>query len=307
MAEFDWNDLRAFLAVVRTGRLVAAAHQLGIDHSTLSRRIGGLEKALQTRLFDRKPTGYTLTATGENLVRQAEAIESLTIEISSQLAPSALALAGSVRIATPEGFGTYFLAAHLRALVQAYPEMEIELVAVPGAVSFSKREADLAVTISPPEKGRLRTRRLVDYELGLYAARAYVADRAPIRTKADCRAHALIGYVDDLMPTALHDYLNEALPEPRTHIRISNIITQLAATRSGAGICILPCYIAHAHPDLVRLLPREVRIFRSYWLVVHAETRAPARCRALTDFLCRLSKQNRRLFLPDEPDAGLSD
>jgi hypothetical protein len=108
------------------------------------------KKALQARLFDRKPTGYTLTATGENLVRQAEAIESLTIEISSQLAPSALALAGSVRIATPEGFGTYFLAAHLRALVQAYPEMEIELVAVEAVMNPDHVGSAIAYMASLP-------------------------------------------------------------------------------------------------------------------------------------------------------------
>jgi DNA-binding transcriptional LysR family regulator len=187
MPEFDWNDLRAFLAVVRTGRLVTAAHQLGMDQSTLSRRISGLEKALQTRLFDRTPTGYALTISGETLVSQAEEIERLTIDIGSRLANAHSALAGPIRIATPEGFGTYFLPPLLNKLTQAHPELEIELVAVPGAVSLFKREADLAVMISPPEKGRFKTRRLLDYELGLYASRSYLI---PTRTEGHALAQS---------------------------------------------------------------------------------------------------------------------
>src|SRR4051812_10768539 len=141
---------------MRTGRLVTAAHQLRMDQSTLSRRIFGLEKALQTRLFDRMPTSYALTISGETLVSQAEEIERLTIDIGSRLANAHSALAGPIRIATPEGFGTYFLPPLLNKLTQAHPELEIELVAAPGAVSLFKREADLAVTISPPRRDASR-------------------------------------------------------------------------------------------------------------------------------------------------------
>jgi DNA-binding transcriptional LysR family regulator len=300
MPEFDWNDLRAFLAVVRTGRLVTAAHQLGMDQSTLSRRISGLEKALQTRLFDRTPTGYALTTSGETLVSQAEEIERLTIDIGSRLANADSALAGPIRIGTPEGFGTYFLAPLLNKLTQAHPELEIELVAVPGAVSLFKREADLAVTISPPEKRRFKTRRLLDYELGLYASKSYLNTRTPPTNKAACGAHPLIGYIDDILPTSQHDYVREALGSGQAQLRVSNIVTQLAATRAGAGLCILPCYMTQGDPELVRLLSDQIRIFRSYWLVVHCEARSPARNRLVTEFLGHMAHANRRKFLPDE-------
>ncbi len=131
--DFDWNDLRSFLAVVRAGRLTAAAQQLGIDHSTLSRRITALENALQVRLFDRMLTGYVLTEAGHSLVGEAERIEAVAIRISSELMDAKAQMSGPVRVATPEGFGTCFLAHHLPALAGRHPELALELIADPAS------------------------------------------------------------------------------------------------------------------------------------------------------------------------------
>jgi len=296
--EFDWNDLRAFLAVVRTGRLTVAALRLGIDHSTLSRRIVGLEQALDVRLFDRLPTGYVLTSAGESLVAEAEHVESRMIRIASQLSEAGERMRGSVRLATPEGLGTYFVARHLRSFAERHPEMTIELISNPGIVSLTKREADIAVTMSRPQKGPLRARRLLDYEYGLYASRTYLALRPAPATRAQITSHRLIGYIPDLLPTPAHDYLKEIVDDPVVDLQVSNVLTQLAATLDGFGLCVLPCFMASRHTNLVRLLPTEVCFTRSYWLVTHAEMRAPARIRATKDFLLEIVERHRALFLP---------
>lgn len=284
MNKFDWDDLQAFLAVVRAGRLTVAARKLGIDHSTLSRRIVGLEQAIGATLFDRRAAGYTLTAEGERLVPDAEAMENLAIRIHARQDDAALGLAGSVRIGTPEAWGTYFMARQLRELSRRHPELEIELVANPRMFSLSKREADIAVSMTRPDKGRLIARRLNDYELGIYGARDYLKEHTTIRNKTDLAQHTWVGYMEDLMWSAELDYLAEISPGLTPQIRISNIISQVAAVAGGAGLGVLPCFLARREPELVRVLP-QVSLTRSYWLLTHADARDLVRVQVVADFI----------------------
>lgn len=283
--DFDWNDLQAFLAIVRSGKLTAAAKRIGVDHSTLSRRIGRLEAALRVRLFDRGPSGYALTMAGERLVSQAEAMESLAIGAYGSLVDEGLSLAGSVRVGMPEGFGTFFLAFHIGNLTKRHPELEIELVANPRGFSLSKREADIAISMSQPEEGRLHSRKLVDYELGLYAAQSYLERSRSIKQIGQLQEHQFIGYISDLIWTPELDYLPNISGELNPRLKISNIITQMTATLGGAGLCILPYFIANREPSLVRLFENEIKLVRSYWLIVHSDMRDLARIRMVSAYI----------------------
>ncbi|KAF3996442.1 LysR family transcriptional regulator [Glaciimonas immobilis] len=285
MQKFDWNDLQGFLAVVRAGRLTTAALQLGIDHSTLSRRIVGLEDALGVSLFDRRSSGYVLTAEGERLIADAEAVESLAIRIRSRSDDVALGLTGSVRVGAPEGFGTYFLAPELAGLVARHPQLEIELIANPRMFSLSKREADIAISMTRPDTGRLHAVKLNDYELGVYAARSLLARHAPIVNQSSLAAHTWVGYVEDLMWTKELDYLSHIPAAPAPRIRISNVISQMTAVMGGVGLGALPCFMARKEPELVRILPDEIKLFRGYWLITHAETRDLVRVKVVADYI----------------------
>ncbi|MBP0596490.1 LysR family transcriptional regulator [Herbaspirillum sp. LeCh32-8] len=290
MRKFDWDDLQAFLAVVRAGRLTVGARKLGVDHSTLSRRIAGLEQAIGATLFDRRSAGYVLTAEGERLVPDAEAMENLAIRIRSRQDDAAQGLAGSVRIGTPEAWGTYFLARELKALSRLHPELEVELVANPRMFSLSKREADLAVSMTRPEQGRLVARRLNDYELGVYAAPSYLEEHralGAIAGRRDLERHRWVGYIEDLMWSSELDYLAEISPALRPHIRISNVISQVQAVAAGVGLGVLPCFLARREPGLVRLLPLEIRLTRSYWLLTHADARDLVRVQVVAEFITR--------------------
>jgi DNA-binding transcriptional LysR family regulator len=287
MPRFDWDDLRAFLAMARAGRLTVAARQMGVDHSTLSRRIAALEHAIGVRLFDRRAVGFVLTPEGERLMTEAEAMETLAVRIGANDASRPGGITGTVRLGTPEGFGTYFLGPRLGALGAAHPELAIELVANPRVFSLSKREADLAVAMSRPAQGRLSAAKVVDYELGIFAAPEYLTRHGDISAKPDLERQRWIGYVEDLMWTPELDYLPHILPTLTPHLRISNVISQLEAIAGGVAIGVLPCFIARTRPRLIRILPEEIRLVRSYWLISHAESKDLARIRLLSDFILR--------------------
>ena len=301
MRQFDWDDLQAFLAVVRAGRLTVAARKLGVDHSTLSRRIVALEQSIGVTLFDRRAAGYALTVEGERLVPDAEAMENLAIRIGARADDAAQGLSGSVRIGTPEAWGTYFLARELTELARRHPELEVELVANPRMFSLSKREADIAVSMTRPEQGRLIARRLNDYELGVYASRAYLAQHGPIDERWQLPRQRWVGYIEDLMWSSELDYLAEISPTIRPQIRISNVISQVQAVASGVAVGVLPCFLAAREPELVRLLPQEICLRRSYWLLTHADARDLVRVQVVAQFICeRLEALGTAFWLPSQ-------
>ncbi len=285
MNRFDWNDLQSFLAMARAGRLTTAARRLGVDHSTLSRRISALEDVLQVKLFERRPAGFVLTPEGEALLGDAEAIEALTVRMSARLQAEAAPLTGNVRIGTPEGFGTYFLAPKLDQLGRKHPDLNIELVANARAFSLSKREADIAVSMTSPAQGRVYARKLVDYGLGIYASEGYLASHPPITRRHQLSEYRWIGYVEDLMWTDELNYLPMVDRNVQPRLHISNVISQLAAVVGGAGLGVLPHFMVRDHPTLTRVLPTEVHLTRSYWLVTHPDTHDLARIRACSEFL----------------------
>jgi DNA-binding transcriptional LysR family regulator len=297
MADFDWNALKSFLAVARAGRLTAAAARLGADHTTVGRRIDALERALEARLFWRSPGGYALTAQGERLLATAEAMESVALKAVGEVGDGALSAGAVVRIGAPEGFGSYFLARGMAALGTRHPGLEIQLVAMPAVLSLSKREADLAVTLRCPPKGRLLARKLTDYRLRLYGAPAYLDARPPIATRADLAGHRFIGYIEDLLYTDELDYLGVLGNPVEVGLKSSNLIAQLQATLAGAGLCILPDFIGLTEPGLVPVLGEAVNLTRTFWLVTHPDLAGLARVRAVSSFVAEEVKGARELFM----------
>jgi DNA-binding transcriptional LysR family regulator len=284
MADFNWNDLKSFLAVARTGKLTTAARSLGADHATVSRRLVSLEEAMRVRLFERHPTGYTLTAQGERLLPLAENMESVALAAYSELANSNLSVSGAVRIGSPDGFGSYFLAPRIGDLCRQHPALEVQ-------------------------EGRLSARKLTDYHLRLYASRSYL-ESAPeiwpeIRSVDDLARHKFVGYIDDLLYAPELDYIS-AVGAIDPQIKSTNLIAQLKATVAGAGLCILPCFIARAEPQLVPVLPDGVSLTRSFWLIIHEDLRRLARISATADFIVEAVQKARAEFIPQRAalDAG---
>jgi DNA-binding transcriptional LysR family regulator len=295
---FDWDLLQSFLAVARAGKLTSAARRLKIDHSTLSRRLTTLEAGLGAKLFERHVSGYALTPQGERLLERAEIIESTVLAIQSDVAHSGLRVSGTVRIGAPDGLGTAFLAPVIGELSSAHPDLDIQLGATPRSFSLSRREADIAIGLSRPTHGRLHARMLTDYELGIYGARESRALWADIETADDCALKPFISYIDDLIFAPELDYVPSVSKGITPRIRSSNLIAQMQATAAGAGLCVLPCFLADPDERLVRVLPKEVRLTRTFWMIVHADMRDLARIRVTADFIAEEVRRAADRFLP---------
>ena len=292
----NWDDVRIFLAVARTGQILAASKRLGVNHATLSRRVTALEESLKTRLFIRRTNGCELTAQGEMLLASAERMETEMLAAQASLGRTDTAIAGTVRIGAPDGFGVSFLAPRMGRLIERHPELKIELVPVPRSFSLSQREADIAVTLEQPEQGRLVSSKLTDYTLGLYASRAY-ADTHGLPGDADAlKGHRRIGYVEDLLFSQSLNFTGEVMRNWNAGFEISSAIGQTEAVRSGAGIGILHNYVARQYPDLVRVMP-DISIQRTYWTIFHESARDLARVRIVADFLHEIVREEKGMFL----------
>ena len=292
----DWDDFRFLLAIVRGGSVSAAAKQLAVDHATVIRRVDRLEQHLSAKLFDRRKTGYLLTDAGQRVADSAEAMESTIVANQEAVGGSRAHLTGTVRIGAPDGFGSHFLASRLVKFVERYPDLDLELVATARLFSLSKREADIAISLSMPKEGRIVGRKLLDYRLGIYATRSYLAHSPRIATRNDLAGHRFVGYIEDLLFTPELDYLPQVSPKVSAKFRSANLIAQLNATIAGFGIAVLPHFMATAHPELCPVLPAEISISRTFWLLMHADSKDLARIRAVADYIYETVEAERPLF-----------
>ncbi len=321
----DWDDFRFVLAIVRGGSVSAAAKQLGVDHATVIRRVDRLEHHLSAKLFDRRKTGYLLTEAGQRVADSAEAMESTIVANQEAVGGSRAHLTGTVRIGAPDGFGSHFLASRLVKFTDRYPDVDMQLVATARLFSLSKREADIAISLSMPKEGRIVGRKLLDYSLGLYAAPAYLQRAPKIASRSDLPTHRFVGYIEELLFTPELDYLPQVSPKisakfrsanliaellvtpeldylpqvsPKisAKVRSANLIAQLNATIAGYGIAVLPHFMATAHPELSPVLPEDVRISRTFWLLMHADSKDLARIRAVADYIYETVEGERALF-----------
>lgn len=293
----DWDHLRVFLAVAREGQLLAAGKKLGLNHATVSRRLDALEESLGTQLLVRRPAGSTLTAAGERLLDVAERLESDVLGIAEELRDVTAEVAGTVRIGAPDGLGNCFLAAELGALVAQHPGLVVELVPLPRIFSLSRREADLAIVLDPPEDGRLVVSKLTDYSLGLYAARRYLDCAGRPEDEAALARHVLVTGVEDMAYAAALDYGALLEKTPGRKFRCASVVGQLEAVRAGTGIGILHDFAVQDEDDLLRVLP-EITFRRSYYLLSHPESAAVRRIATCREFLARRFREARARFLP---------
>lgn len=268
---FDWDDLRYFLAVARVGTVSGAARRLGVDHATVIRRIDALERALTTTLFERNLRGYDLTRSGIKLLESANRIDSEATKVEAEVG-SANDVAGTIRVSSLEGFANFFLAGHLPRFARANPRLRIELLTIQQIIALSRREADIAITVNPPEHPSFERSELVTYRLFIYGSRNYLAGAPSIASRTDLTGHPFTGYIDDLIFTRGLDYLDEILPGLRPSLRSSSIHAQMEFACGDHGLCVLPSFVARTRPELRPVLKDQVMLERRYWLVQPARS-----------------------------------
>lgn len=266
----NWDDLRIFLSVAREESLSGAAKALRLDPATVGRRVQRLEEELDTVLFAKSPQGYTLTVAGEKLVARAEAAEGAVTGAVADVRGETEGLTGTLRVGAPDGCATYLLPNVTKAIQDANPGLKVQIVALPRVFNLSKREADMAIAVSRPRTGRLKVQRVSDYSLGLAASRDYLEQFGPIDTVDALKHHRIVGYIPDMIFDRELDYLAELGLE--TVDLASNLVSvQLGWLQAGAGLGVVHNFALPDMPGLVPVLPDEVALTRSFWLIRHAD------------------------------------
>ncbi len=290
----NWDDLRLLLDVSRHPRLADVAARTGLDATTISRRLRRLETDLGLELFERTPKGHILTPAGQAVADKAESLEHTASDIASLSETEGPLAAGRVRLGVPEGLGSLLIAPAMGQFATRYPHLGLDLIALSGFVSVPKREADMSIMLTRPKAGRLRVRKLSDYVLHLYAHTDYLARTGPITNVASLAEHSLIGYVDDLIYSTQLRYHEEIAPGLTPRFCSPSIVAQWQMAREGAGIAMLPHFIAANDANLVPVLQDEVRIERAFWLAIHEDVHGTARIRAVSEFLDGLFARSAR-------------
>ena len=289
-----WDDLQIFLAVARSGQLARAGQALGIDATTVGRKLQRLEQALGETLFEHRRTGHVLTAAGSRLLVHAEAMANAAAALTRQSADNT-GVAGPLRVSVAEGFGTWFIAPRLGELTRANPNLTIDLVASSGFLSPSRKEADVAILLARPRRGPLVTRKLTDYSLGLYATSGFVAAAGRPVTIATLPDLPLISYIPDFIYAPELKYLDDIAGGLEPKLRSSSINAQYQLAAAGAGIAVLPCFIADLDARLQRVLPA-LNIRRTFWLAAHQDVIATPRVRAFVDWLVAATAESSGLL-----------
>lgn len=289
----DWNDYRYFLAVARTGSLSAAARTLGVDQSTVGRRLAALQASCGARLFDYTPAGYALTPAGESVHADVVRLEEVGLAVERRLAGSDARPEGAVRLATTETFAT-FLVERLAPLRATYPRLALELLTSNQPVDLARREADLALRIgAPPKQPNLIARHLGTAGFALFASPRYVAGRGRPRLRGGLHGHDVVGYSGHLATAPLGRWLDEHAGRAEVVLRADSIEVVYTAVADGLGIGLLPClYAKHGleriHAEVIGAVP--------ITSIVHEDQARSARIRAVVQHLADAVQRDRALL-----------
>lgn len=299
MAGFDWDDLRVVLALWRGRSIRAAARRLNVSHSTISRRLEGLERRLDAKLFQRTADGLVATSVGERLAARAEHVEAELHSIEREVLGSDSALEGEVRLSLPPVFAQKLLVAHLKRFCEAHPRIRLHLVNTYDLSDLSRREADIAVRFSRDPGEALVGRRLPDFADAIYSSQRYTQEHT--FTGRDPTARWIGWGEPDLSPKWLR-----ASPFPDCAIgwQIDDPLTQVAAAKDGVGMALLPCWLGDAEPGLVRVPPGQIVRRHQGWVLMHAELKRTARMRCVARFLSDAVRHHEPLVTGAAPAAA---
>ena len=259
----NWDDLRVFLAVARAGGLTGAGPGLQMDPATVGRRVARLEQRMGAALFLKSPQGYALTDLGARLRDHAGVAE----EALALALDEGQGLSGQIRIGAPDGCANFLLPQVCTQIQRDNPGLEVQVLALPRVVNLSKREADMAISVSAPDAGRLTVQKITDYQLHL----AMRGDGPDVQGLADLKGIPVVGYIPDMIFDKELDYLGN-LGVRGVQMASNSVSVQLQMLRQG-GVGIVHDFALPFAPELRRVLTESVHLTRSFYLVRHAADR----------------------------------
>jgi DNA-binding transcriptional LysR family regulator len=274
----DWETLRHFSAFATHGSLAAAARAIGVEHATVARRIAALEAHLKVKLVDRRGRHLSLTPDGARIATIAKAMETQAEAVERAAAGARAELSGDVTISAPPAFAAARLAGPLAALRHRHPKLKIRLVGESRSAALERREADIAIRLSRPEEGDLTITKLGVMAFRLYATPAYLESTA----ESDW---TFIGYDGPMASAPQHLKLREIAAGRCMAFTANTVELQLAAAKAGAGIAILPDFMAEDDPALMCVHATEPVLRRDIWLAIHSDMKTAAGIRATIEAL----------------------
>lgn len=287
--DFDWNDVRYALAIARLGSLAAAARALGVDQTTVARRLRILESRIGAPLFERHngrfaptPAGDLLAARGERIEQEVAALRHLGADMDAQVR-------GAVRLTAVDGLVSHYLAGHLAELRARHPGLRVELIASSRSLDLCRREADLALRLARPQNGDLVARRLARLAYAVYGAATTPAD-------ADWGACDWVAYEHSLAHVPEMRWLADRVSEERVIFRCNNMDALATAVANGLGLGVLPCLIGGRHAGLRRLSGDAPALSREIWLAAPRELRRVPRIEAVSEWLVERFRADARQF-----------
>jgi DNA-binding transcriptional LysR family regulator len=284
MKPVSWDDLRYVLAIAREGNLAAAALSVGVNHSTMFRRLHALERKLGAKLFERLAHGYQPTESGVRLIETAERMETEAIALDRQLTGRDTRLEGRLRVTCSETLAHAFLTAEIARFHAAHPGIVVDLMVDNRVIDLSRREADVALRATRPKEGDLFGRKLTDIRWALYGSVEYLKQHPAPKRIADLERHLLIGWTDTAPQTKAAAWLARN-GTARVAFRSSGIVNQFFAATEGLGIAVLPTYLAARDRRLVRVLGPLKDLSTELWIVTHRSLKDTARVRSFMEMV----------------------
>lgn len=279
--ELEWNDLYIVLAVCRHGTLSGAARELGINHSTVFRRINGIEDKIGVRLFERLPTGYVMTEAGEAMQVTAKRLESEIFSLSRKLLGGDLRLSGTLRVTAPDALAVQILMPHFASFCSSYPQIQFELTIENSFLDLSQRETDVAIrsTTSPPDI--TIGHRLCSLGATIYSSTSYLDKHHELNLET----------YNWLMPSKdqawffANQWLAQNYPNTTVGFRSNTLLALFAAAKQGLGIAPLPFFLGDPETDLQRIIEPPKEFNSELWLLIHPDLKHTARVRAFVEFM----------------------
>jgi DNA-binding transcriptional LysR family regulator len=290
------DQLLVLLQVARTGRYTTAAQALGVNHTTVARNITALERSLGGRLLVRGADGWELTSLGRRAARAGEAVSDAVDRLVAG-DTEADPVTGVVRMTATDGFSAYIASPAIARLRGEHPELSVELVTVTRVATHHRSGVDIDVVVGEPSVQRAKAVCLGDYVLGMYGSRDYLARHGTPATVDEMSRHGLVYFIDSMLQVNHLDAPRRLVPGMRDALASTNVFVHVEATRAGAGLGFLPCFMADRHDDLVRLLPDEVTERLPYWAVIRSESwRRPAVAAVVQALLAEMARQRDRML-----------
>ena len=285
----SWDDLKYALAVHRNGGLSGAARELGVNHSTVSRRLSALEAQMGVRLFDRFANGLSVTAFGQHAIRAAEEMERHALDLDLTIAGQDMVLAGPLKISAPQLLIQKVLANIFVDFTKAYPKIYLTIIATSDAVNLHRREADVSILASNEPEGTLWGRKVLSQQCTYYVSETYLADRMD-EDALDCINFLWRG--DEPAEEILKVY-----PTAQVVAKFDDMVAVHSAVQANMGAARMPCFLGDSTEGFRRVPGLETQPYSDIWVLTHPDLQKLPRVRTFMKFVSEALKEHKELFM----------